>query len=186
MTKETFLPHPTLPELMLGNLGTVVSLHTRKLTVRDDGYVVVGLKSGVSGRPNVEKVHRLVAQTFIPNPLKLREVNHINHQKADNRVENLEWVSHADNLKKARAFHGNWTTGEKVCKAVLATPINGGPAIHWPSARAWAISSGNHRRAANVCHAIKSGKASCGFYWSYVTPQSMPQEVVQSAPLAVL
>lgn len=43
--------------------------------------------------------HRLVAMTFIENPNKLLYVNHINHDKYDNRVENLEWTNHSDNVK---------------------------------------------------------------------------------------
>ena len=47
-------------------------------------------------------LHRLVAQNFIPNPDNKPEVNHINANKSDNRVENLEWVSHQDNMKHAQ------------------------------------------------------------------------------------
>lgn len=42
-------------------------------------------------------VHRIVAIAFLPNPTELPIVNHINHRRNDNRVENLEWVSHKQN-----------------------------------------------------------------------------------------
>ena len=44
-------------------------------------------------------VHRLVGQAFIPNPYNLETINHKNEIKTDNRVENLEWMSRADNLR---------------------------------------------------------------------------------------
>jgi hypothetical protein len=44
------------------------------------------------------KSHRLVALQFIPNPKNLSDVNHKNGIKHDNRVENLEWMSHSDNV----------------------------------------------------------------------------------------
>lgn len=43
-------------------------------------------------------IHRLVAEAFIPNPNNLPEVNHINKDRQDNRVENLEWSDRIDNV----------------------------------------------------------------------------------------
>ena len=42
-------------------------------------------------------IHRLVAEAFIPNPLGLRDVDHIDGDKTNNRIENLRWVSHREN-----------------------------------------------------------------------------------------
>ena len=49
-------------------------------------------------------LHRLIAMTFIPNPTKLEEVNHIDGNPYNNRVENLEWITREDNM---RHFHEN-------------------------------------------------------------------------------
>ena len=53
------------------------------------GYARVTLSKNKSKRKY--SVHRLVAMAFIPNPNNLPQINHINENKQDNRVENLEW-----------------------------------------------------------------------------------------------
>lgn len=51
----------------------------------------------INGKRKGELVHRLVALHFIDNPEGKPEVNHINHIRDDNRVENLEWVTKSEN-----------------------------------------------------------------------------------------
>lgn len=66
-------------------------------TTHPEGYKRVK----VSGRKNAFQVHRMVALAFIENPNKYPQVNHINGEKGDNRVENLEWCTNSQNQKHA-------------------------------------------------------------------------------------
>lgn len=63
------------------------------------GYMNVCLRK--NGRGKSEKVHRIVARAFLSNPLNKREVNHIDGNKANNEVSNLEWVTPSENRKHA-------------------------------------------------------------------------------------
>jgi len=64
------------------------------------GYLRVGLVDNNKKQRHFS-IHRLVAKAFIPNPLNLPQINHINGIKTDNRVENLEWTNASDNIKHA-------------------------------------------------------------------------------------
>ena len=63
------------------------------------GYLYVNLSK--NGKVKLFHIHRLVANAFIPNKSNKEEVNHINGIKTDNKVENLEWVSHKENMQHA-------------------------------------------------------------------------------------
>lgn len=63
------------------------------------GYKRVGLM--ISGRLCTFKVHRLVAGAYLPNPDKKPQVNHIDGNKSNNSVENLQWVTGSENMKHA-------------------------------------------------------------------------------------
>ena len=60
-------------------------------------YLMVSLCNGKEKRKKF-LVHRLIAQTFLPNPNNLPQVNHLNFKTTDNRVENLEWCTAQENI----------------------------------------------------------------------------------------
>ena len=62
-----------------------------------DGYKVVCLQ--MCGTKRYVSVHRLVAEAFIPNPNKYSEINHKDYDRTNNCVNNLEWITHIDNVR---------------------------------------------------------------------------------------
>lgn len=85
----------------ISNLGRVKNIQTnhirknalqKKTLTRQGGYYQITLwKSKYNGKTYL--VHRLVAETFIPNPDNLPQVNHIDHNPLNNCVDNLEWCT---------------------------------------------------------------------------------------------
>lgn len=114
--------------------GSILSLHknyfgknaSRKTNktlsqhIDKNGYVsVVLVKNKIK---KTQKLHRLIAMTFIDNPKNKPCVNHINGIKTDNRVENLEWVSYSENELHAIATglkNHDKIRGENSCNAIL-------------------------------------------------------------------
>ena len=63
------------------------------------GYLYIGLR--ISGQKQIKhKIHRLVGKAFIPNIKHLPTIDHIDNNKLNNEVSNLQWMTFEDNNKK--------------------------------------------------------------------------------------
>lgn len=97
-------PIKDFPQYYVTDEGNVYSRNyhmtgrTKKLTPSKDkkGYLFVPLCK--NGKRYLRKVHRLVAQAFIPNPHNKEQINHKNGIRNDNKVENLEWCTCEENI----------------------------------------------------------------------------------------
>ena len=86
----------------VSNLGRVKSKQVKSHRILNQhdkcGYMYVYLIN--SKKQKNCRVHRLVAEAFIDNTNNLSDVHHIDHNKKNNKLTNLEWLSHVDNCKK--------------------------------------------------------------------------------------
>lgn len=121
---EIFKDIPGFGDYKVSKLGNVKSFRYSKYSdgkmlkpvLRSDGYLVVTLYK--EGKEKKKKIHRLVAETFIPNPLKKKTVNHKDGNKQNNNISNLEWATVLENIIHAKKNDLN-VRGEKQWKSKL-------------------------------------------------------------------
>lgn len=126
-----------------------------------DGYLLVSLHK--NGKVKAGKVHRLVAQAFIPNPDKLPQVNHKNENKQDNRVSNLEWCSAKYNINYGS---GKWRKAESRHVPVCQRMLNGKLVATYRSVTEASIAT--NIAVGSIVYAYQNGTTSTGYIWEKV------------------
>lgn len=101
LTECDWKEHPYESDIVVSTNGRVLSYksgkqHELKPSDNGRGYLSVSV-----GLRNPRYIHDLVAETYIPNPYGYSEVNHIDGNKQNNCVDNLEWSTRHDNLMHA-------------------------------------------------------------------------------------
>ena len=157
----------------VSNLGQILSLNyyrsgkpkLLKPSKDKKGYLLVNLYK--NRKRKSYKIHQLVAEHFIPNPDNLPEINHIDEDKTNNRVDNLEWKSHKDNCnhgtRNERIVKAN--TNGKRSKPVLQFTLDGEFVREWPSIGECGRNGFNQRNIVSCCNGkLKQYK---GYIWRY-------------------
>lgn len=148
----------------VSNLGNVMSFwgktpHLIKPFQNQKGYLYVDLR--FFNKRKTVSIHRLVAKAFIPNPNNLPQINHIDEDKTNNRVENLEWCT-----LKYNVLYG--TGIERRSKPILQFDKNGNFINEYPSASDAARKTGiDGGHIGDVCKGKVNYNTAGGYIWKY-------------------
>ena len=174
----------------VSNLGRILSLNYKNtgkaelMNPSDDGGGYLHVVLSKNGETKTCKVHRLIAETLLPNPENLPEVNHKDEDKTNNFVflnedgtvdkekSNLEWKNHRDNCnhgsRNERIAKANKIahTNGKLSKKVLQLSLNGELIKEWPSTSECGRNGFNQGHVAACCRGEE--KTYKGFRWEYL------------------
>ena len=166
MKKEYWRPVVEYEGLyMVSNWGRVKSLKFGKERILKQskdkfGYLYVDLyKNNIKKK---YKVHRLVAEAFLPNPYNLLQVNHRDENKLNNNVDNLEWCTNEYNIN-----YGTRTerVAEKLSKIVLQYDLEGNFIKEWKSTMECGRNEYNQGNVTLCCQGKR--KTHKGYIWKY-------------------
>lgn len=157
----------------VSNFGNVRSLnyhrtgHTRVLSPVENGLGYLKVCLCKNGKGKTFRIHRLVAEAFLPNWCEGQQVNHIDEDKTNNHVNNLEWCDIKYNInhgtRNERVAEKN--TNGKLSKIVLQFTKNGELVREWPSTQEAERKGFNHGHIVSCCSGkLKSYK---GYIWKY-------------------
>ena len=145
------------PKYLISNYGQIFSVEKKMKLIpqiaKRGGYLVI--KISYSGKKKCVKIHRLVAESFLENNLNKPQVNHIDGNKINNHVSNLEWCTSSENLKHAYATGLNKGNKEYTSVRILAKNLTTGDKKEFSSIREAGRSLGVFGQ--NICSNL-SGK----------------------------
>ena len=164
------------PEYSIDRGGNVYSTYkpkTSKITstvtklkpvLDTTGYYIVTLVNKTTRKRRNYAIHRLLAEAFIPNPLNKPMVNHIDGDKANNNLENLEWVTAKENSDHAIKL--GLTTFGKVEKPIVQLSLDGEVINSFKSARdAYKVTGVRFQNISKVLRGHRNTAG--GFQWKY-------------------
>lgn len=132
----------------------------------------------VNGKTTRRFVHRLVAEAFIPNPQNKCDVNHKNGIRDDNKVNNIEWMSRAENIKHAYKDLGNTSPmrgkhGKDNPRSKIVQQIKNGKVVaeFYGCVEAEAFTGIRRTRISDCCRGYKHSKTAGGYQWKYKTKE---------------
>jgi len=172
--EEIWKVHPEYAEIEVSSLGRVRTLDKMvwngwgtwlmkgRVLKQDEctnGYLQVCIK--VNGKFIKQRIHRLVAQTFIQNPDNLPQVNHKNCNRADNRASNLEWCSNSYNQKYRNKF--GVSQAEKTGYPLFAVNLATNEVLHFRAQREAGRELGIDRSCIN--NVINGRRNHTGGFW---------------------
>ena len=166
---------PNFPNYGVDKLGNIYSLprwHRKNLLKlkprpNNKGYLVVHLYNNEGMTDWL--VHRIVATVFIQNPENKPEVNHKDGNKNNNSVDNLEWVTHIENvqdaIRRGTAYQNISGFDNRRGKKIAQYDLDGNLLKIWPSTRSIEYELGYGHR--NIIIACKNNLVRYGFKWKY-------------------
>lgn len=153
----------------VSNMGRIKSLKNNKETILkpyrvSTGYYKIDLRK--KGVRKIKPIHRLIADAFIDNPDSLTDVNHIDGNKANNTILNLEWTTRADNIK--HSYKHKLHVHKPSCKPVQQISIDTGEIIKiYKSINEAARQLGIRHESISAC--VKGVTSSYGGYkWNVI------------------
>ncbi len=124
---EIWKAHPEYAEIEVSSFGRVRTSdgHYYNSHQTNMGYLNVSIP--IDGKWTTKLIHRLVAETFVPNPNSMPEVNHKDSSRTNNNACNLEWVTHSYNMKYREEF------GKPASKPVFVIDLKALEVSRFPS-----------------------------------------------------
>lgn len=104
------------------NLGRIKTSNILLGCIKQSGYVEIAIKNIKENKHKTFKVHILICKAFNGN-IKNKYVNHIDENRSNNKIENLEWVTHKENLNHSLKLH-NYEKPNSLSKPILQISSN--------------------------------------------------------------